>query len=63
MLFRLCKLRYPLHFHTIAVKFCSLYVPIENSTLKILEPICVKVFISNAVSVLINLKLKTNIQQ
>ena len=30
MLFRLCKLRYPLIFHTIAVKFCILYVPFEN---------------------------------
>ena len=31
MLFKLCKLRYPLNFYAIAVKFCILYVPIENS--------------------------------
>ena len=61
MLFRLCKLRYLLNFHTIAVKFCILYVPIENSTLKILEPACMKVSIGNAVSGFITLKLKTNI--
>ena len=61
MLFILCKLCYPLNVHTIAVKFCILYVPIENSTLKILEPVCMKVFIGNAVYVLITLKLKTNI--
>ena len=52
MLFRLCNLRYP-YCYTIAVKFCILYGSIENSTLKILEPVCMKVFISNTVSVLI----------
>ena len=61
MLFRLCKLRYPENCYTIAVKFCILYVPIENSTLQILEPVCMKVFICNIVSVLITLKLKSNI--
>ena len=63
MLFRLCKLRYPLNCYTIAVQFCILYVPIENSTFKILEPVCMKVYIGNTVSVLITLKLKTNIWQ
>ena len=53
MLFRLCKLRYPNNCYTIAVKFCILYVPIENSKLQILEPVCMKVFIDNTVSVLI----------
>ena len=61
MLFRLCNLCYPLNFHTTAVKFCILYAPIENSTLKkILEPLCMKEFIG-AVSVFITSKLKTNI--
>ena len=32
-----------------AVKLCILYVPIENSTLQILEPVCMKVFICNSV--------------
>ena len=61
MLFRLCKLRYPLNYYTIAVKFCILYVLIENCTLQILEPVCMKVFIGNTESVLITLKLKSNI--
>ena len=63
MFFRLCKLRYLLNYHTIAVKFCILYVCIDNSTLFILEPVCMNVFIGNEVSVLITLKLKTNIWQ
>ena len=63
MLFRLCKLRYPYNCYTIAVKFCILYVPIENSTLQILELACMKIFIGNTVSVLIPLKLKSNIWQ
>ena len=45
-----------LNFHTIAVKFCIL-------KFKILEPVCIKVFIGNTLSVLITLKLKTNIWQ
>ena len=61
MLFRLCKLRYPVNFYTIAFKVCILYVPIDNYTL-FLQPVCIKVFIGNAVFVLITLKLKTNIE-
>ena len=63
MLFRLCKLRYPKNCYTTAVKFCILYVPIENSTLQILAPVCMKVYIGNTMSVLIALKLKSNIWQ
>ena len=63
MLFRLCKLRYPENCYTIAVTFCILNVPIENFTLQILEPVCKKVFIGNTESILITLKLKSNIWQ
>ena len=62
MLFKLCKLRYPKFSHN-SCKILHFLCPSRKLYTLDLESVCMKVFIDNAVSVLITLKLKTSIWQ